>query len=194
MGHRQRQRNKREKNATMVARRFKTKEAKVSLDHFSRVKVMLGPRTSTTTTTTTEKRRRAPAECSSLGRKVGRSRSRGVRRPEHELLWGLSGEAVHGIRGLYSAEEGCKKTYQGYSRNTSSRLGINEEMKMKVQTAICNFNFFIWIFLASLCFIVYAFGVNAVFFLNLLSQTGAPLNLWRKSICKVVEQLPDDLP
>ncbi|KAK9135410.1 hypothetical protein Syun_014740 [Stephania yunnanensis] len=27
-----------------------------------------------------------------------------------------------------------------FSRNTSSRLGINEEMKMKVQAAICNFN------------------------------------------------------
>ncbi|KAK9107295.1 hypothetical protein Syun_023306 [Stephania yunnanensis] len=36
--------------------------------------------------------------------------------------------------------EGCNTTPQEYSRNTSSRLGIYEEMKMKVQTAICNIN------------------------------------------------------
>ncbi|KAK9134128.1 hypothetical protein Syun_013458 [Stephania yunnanensis] len=69
---------------------------------------MLGP-----ATTTTEKRRRAPKKHTALrwGVKWGDLDLWGAgagaeQEQEHELLWGLSGEAVHGIRGLYSAEEG----------------------------------------------------------------------------------------
>ncbi|KAK9168923.1 hypothetical protein Syun_001063 [Stephania yunnanensis] len=44
------------------------------------------------------------------------------------------------IVGLSVCVKGCNITHQGYSRNTSSRFGIYEEMKMKVRTTICNFN------------------------------------------------------
>ncbi|KAK9122164.1 hypothetical protein Syun_019781 [Stephania yunnanensis] len=86
---------------------FGLSEGQGLLDHFSRVKVMLGPKNINNNNNNNREEKESPKEqMLFVGRKVGRSRSRGVRRREHELLSGTFGEASHGIRGLYNLEEG----------------------------------------------------------------------------------------
>ncbi|KAK9092356.1 hypothetical protein Syun_027267 [Stephania yunnanensis] len=69
----------------------------------------------------------------------------------------LKNDHSHSDRDFDGNKQGCKTTYQGYSRNTSSRLGINEEMKMKVQAAICNFNVSHNYALIALCYLYHEF-------------------------------------